>query len=384
MSSEQALEPTIARLQAIDGYDFEDFVADFFEADGWEAIVTQDSQDGGIDVIVEKYSPFEERAVIQAKRQAPDNKVGRPDVQQYSALIREDHHRDMAVIVTTSAFTRGAYDYGREYNVKLMDGAAIAGFLIAKDRSDLLDDYAPHIDELEETPEEIFPVQETSREEYYEEKPLEFAADVFTHNSLFNALDVIHQNRVGRALVESLDNLRLAIEENEEHPPIGVLRSTPRLLDQNWFDVDITEELSGLINDNADLSSPPPERASVLCIRQDGSVTVSTLLPPADSVTRQHLAYMEDCVDFITANYEYDLTQVSGLIVGKDINCRQTPHSKLSRLRSAGFEVRSYGALLERSISSNRQLLHAVRPYFEASEDREIVEKLERLNRIQR
>ena len=382
MSSEQTLEPTIARLQAIDGYDFEDFVADFFEADGWDSRVTQDSQDGGIDVIVEKSDPFQQRAVVQAKRQAPDNKVGRPDVQQYSALIREDNHRDMAVIVTTSAFTRGAYEYGRKYNVKLMDGAAIAGFLIAKDRSDLLNDYAPHVDELEETPREIFPVQETPREEYYEEKPLEFATDVFTRKSLLDALDVIHRDRVGRALVESLDNLRVAIEENEEEPPIDTLRSTPRLLDQNWFEVDITEEISGLINENADLSSSPPERACVICIRQDGSVTVSVLLPPIDPVSRQHLAYMEDCADFI--NCEYDVSQVSGLIIGRDINCRQDDHSKLSRLRSAGFKVNTYEGILERSVSSNQELLHAVRPYFKASEDREMIEKVKRLNRSQR
>lgn len=382
MSSEQSLEPTIARLQAIDGYDFENFVADLFEEDGWETRVTQDSQDGGIDVIAEQSAPFQQRAVIQAKRHSSDNKVGRPDVQQYGSLLREDYHRDMAVIVTTSAFTRGAYEYGRDYNVKLMDGAAVAGLMIAKDRANLLDEYAPHIDELDDTPEDIFPVQQTPREQYYEEKPLEFATDAFAEHSLLNAVEVIHKNRAGRALVESLNKLKVSIEEQREDTPTELIRSTPSLLDQNWFEVDISEEISNKINSHGDLSSPPPEVVDVICIRNEESVTVCSILPPSEPINRQKLAYIEDCVDFVTANYDYNRDQVMGLIIGDQIECRQGPRSKISRLKRNGFDVVTYQGILKRSVETNRELLQAVHPYFAASGDGEMVEKLEELTSL--
>lgn len=384
MSSEQNLEPTIARLQAIDGYDFEDFVADFFSEDGWDATVTQDSQDGGIDVIAEQMSPFHQRAVIQAKSNSPDNKVGRPEIQQYSALLREDNQNDMAVVVTTSAFTRGAYDYGREHNVKLIDGAAIAGFIIARERHDLLDEYAPHVDELEFTPEDIFPVQEGPRSRYYEERPMEFATKAFEHHSMLDALEMIQENRIGRVLVESLGQLKEAIDENEDDAPIETLLSSPRILNQHWFDVETSDEISDAINSMADLSGNPPNDGGVVCYKDNSSVTVCLILPPAHAIERRDLAYIEDCVDFIAGAQDFDGNDMSGLVVGGDVDCRRGSHSKYGRLTSRNFDVETYSNLLERSVNSNRELLQAIRPYLQASEDEEMLAKLDSLQRVVR
>jgi len=381
MSSEQDLEPTIARLQAINEYEFEDFVAEFFEVDGWETTVTQDSQDGGIDVIVEQSSAFHRRAVVQAKRHSPGNKVGRPDVQQYASLLREDHENDMAVIMTTSAFTRGAYEYGRTYNVKLIDGAAIAGFITARDQHDLVDEYAPRADEIDPVS-EVFPVQQGPRDEYYEERPMEFATQAFNQHSLLDAFNVIHEDRVGRVLVKSLGQLKEAIDEDEEEVPFEVLRSSPRILKPHWFDVEVSDELSTQINTHANLSLSPPKDAAVVCYNYRDSVTVCVLLPPANPVERQHLAYAEDCVDFICQTYDYNIGSISGMVIGGGFDCLTGSQSKLGRLTRGRFEVKTYSEILRRSVDSNRELLLAVRPYFEVSEDGEMIRKLDRLDSV--
>jgi len=55
MSSAQPGDEIITRLQGIDRYEFEDFIAEIFELDNWETSVTQDSDDDGIDVVAEKH-----------------------------------------------------------------------------------------------------------------------------------------------------------------------------------------------------------------------------------------------------------------------------------------------------------------------------------------
>lgn len=380
MSSEQGLESTIARLQAIEGFDFEEFVAEFFEEDGWDTEVTQQTDDDGIDVIAERTSVIEERAVIQAKRHAPDNKVEFGDVQRYSALKYDEHQNDMAVVVTTSSFTKKAYNWAREKNVKLMDGAAIAGYLIANDRTDLIDDYATR--DVDHSGQDIFQADESSRENYYRDRPMKFAANIFEEQKLLDALETIDTTEVGTALINSLDDLRSAINNSPESPPTGMFLDSPRLLDGNWYDVDISGEISDDINNSATMTSPsgPPRGVEVVCFGLNDELKICNFLPVNQPIERRHLSYAEDCFDFILNNYDYHPTEVGGFIIGDDIECVQAPGTKFHRLREYSFTMKSYEDLLTKSVRTNRELLRAVEPYFRSSQNREMLEKLNELN----
>jgi hypothetical protein len=135
-----ALERT--QLQTIDPYEFEHFVAELWEEQGWETDVSQGSNDMGVDVVAEKSDGLmDQKAVIQAKRYGEGNKVGRPKIQQYHALKQQDTEADAAVVVTTSEFTRGAEEWAGEHNVKLVDGGDLVDIVDDTGRYDLLNEY---------------------------------------------------------------------------------------------------------------------------------------------------------------------------------------------------------------------------------------------------
>lgn len=108
-----------------DPYEFEHFVADVWEAQGWTTDVRQASGDAGIDIVARRSAPVDETHVIQAKRYTGDNKVGGPEIQQYAALRQQVPDADAVVVVTSTGFTRAARDRARELNVKLVDGPAL-------------------------------------------------------------------------------------------------------------------------------------------------------------------------------------------------------------------------------------------------------------------
>ncbi|WP_181693277.1 restriction endonuclease [Natronomonas sp. LN261] len=131
------------RLQNIDPYDFEYFVSDLWESQGWETEVSQASNDMGVDIIGEKSDGLvDQKVAIQAKRYTDGNSIGRPDIQQYLSLRQQDSKTDAVVVVTTSSFASTAEEYASNHNVNLVDGDDLVE-LIQEGREHLLDEYAP-------------------------------------------------------------------------------------------------------------------------------------------------------------------------------------------------------------------------------------------------
>lgn len=110
------------RLQRMDNYDFEHFVADLWEIQGWDTEVEQQSGDAEVDVRATRATPYPQKQLIQAKRYQSSTTVGGPDIQQYASLRSQEEGVDAVVIVTTSSFTRSAKERARDLNVKLVDG----------------------------------------------------------------------------------------------------------------------------------------------------------------------------------------------------------------------------------------------------------------------
>lgn len=122
MSSQLSRAQLKRQMQNMGDYEFEHFVADLWEAQGWQTEVEQQSSDAGVDVRAIKHSPYPQKQLIQAKRYSESTKVGGPDIQQYASLKQQEEGVDAAVIVTTSSFTSSAERRARDLNVKLVDG----------------------------------------------------------------------------------------------------------------------------------------------------------------------------------------------------------------------------------------------------------------------
>lgn len=129
------------RLQGMDDYEFEHFIADLWARMGWETEVSQASNDAGIDVIAEKKSPYPQKKLIQAKRYSDSTTVGGPDIQQYASLRHQDPDTDSVVVVTTSRFTNSGQDRAKDLNVKTVDGDDLVGMIEELDAADLVQEY---------------------------------------------------------------------------------------------------------------------------------------------------------------------------------------------------------------------------------------------------
>lgn len=130
-------------LRGIDEYEFERFIAELWEKQGWDTTVTQGSNDRGVDIIAETDTPFPQKHLIQAKRYAQGNKIGSPDVQQYSSLRQQESNADAVIVITTSSFTSQAVESGDILNVKLIDGDGLYTLIQEHNAEDVVGEYLP-------------------------------------------------------------------------------------------------------------------------------------------------------------------------------------------------------------------------------------------------
>ena len=122
----------LSRLQNMNGHRFEELVADIWEQRGWEANVTDSSGDDGIDIIVEKNSPFNpnQKHIIQAKCYS-DTSVGGPDLRDFGGSM-DLADADAGVFVTTSSFSSQAEDTADRLtaNLNLVNGEQLCDIIL--------------------------------------------------------------------------------------------------------------------------------------------------------------------------------------------------------------------------------------------------------------
>ncbi|MGH8477655.1 MAG: restriction endonuclease [Methylococcales bacterium] len=107
-----------AQLLALDPLTFERHVMGIFTECGMMAWVTRGSHDAGIDGIAKNGKQL---ILVQCKRYAPRNTVGRPDIQQFKGVL-EENEADLGVFVTTSTFTGQAVESaGKSSKLLLID-----------------------------------------------------------------------------------------------------------------------------------------------------------------------------------------------------------------------------------------------------------------------
>lgn len=123
------------RLQGKEPGFFEQAVVDLLLAMGYGGTtgagnVTQLSNDGGIDGVIDQDILGLNRVYIQAKRYASGNTVGRPDLQAFVGAL--SGKADSGVFITTSAFSTGAREYANNVPTRiiLIDGKRLTSLMI--------------------------------------------------------------------------------------------------------------------------------------------------------------------------------------------------------------------------------------------------------------
>lgn len=95
-----------AHLLSMDPFQFERHIMSFFDAAGLEAWATRKSNDFGVDGFAVHPDGL---IIVQCKRNASGNKIGRPMIQQFKGVIEEQNaHR--GYVVTSATFTDEAIE----------------------------------------------------------------------------------------------------------------------------------------------------------------------------------------------------------------------------------------------------------------------------------
>ncbi|WP_417512354.1 restriction endonuclease [Microbacterium sp.] len=108
--------------------DFEDFTADLLRALGYQARVTQYSQDGGVDVIAHRDALGVEPPQIKVQCKHRAGSTGAPEVQQ---LVGTQGPGEMSLFVTLGTYTRDALAIERQRpGLRLLTGEDVVTFVL--------------------------------------------------------------------------------------------------------------------------------------------------------------------------------------------------------------------------------------------------------------
>ena len=125
----------LQRLQSKEPSFFENAVLKLLVAMGYggadgKATVTQQSNDGGIDGIIDRDALGLDRVYIQAKRYASTTPVQRPEVQAFVGAL--SGKATTGVFLTTGRFSQGAQEYAQTAHTRviLIDGRRLTELMI--------------------------------------------------------------------------------------------------------------------------------------------------------------------------------------------------------------------------------------------------------------
>lgn len=116
---------------------FEQVILDLLTAMGYgggdaaRGLTTKATGDGGVDGIIHEDALGLDAVYIQAKRYAPENRIGRPDIQRFIGSLTGEG-ATKGVFVTTSDFSREASEYLQrvQHRVVLINGQRLARLML--------------------------------------------------------------------------------------------------------------------------------------------------------------------------------------------------------------------------------------------------------------
>src|SRR5699024_6047483 len=91
--------------------------------------VTPQSNDGGIDGIINQDPLGTSTVYLQVKRYAEKNVIGRPAIQAFYGALASVN-ADRGVFITTSSFSTGAMEFARNQGIVLIDGNQLTKLML--------------------------------------------------------------------------------------------------------------------------------------------------------------------------------------------------------------------------------------------------------------
>lgn len=127
-------EQLLTKLRSTDPYQFEHMMVTLLSNMGYkgtdgQSLVTQKSNDGGIDGIINQDPLGLQTIYVQVKRYAENNIIGSPELDSFSGALRRKR-ADRGVFITTSSFTSGARQAAKQLNIALVDGEMLTNLMI--------------------------------------------------------------------------------------------------------------------------------------------------------------------------------------------------------------------------------------------------------------
>lgn len=124
----------LAKLTEMNPYAFESLMVELLNEMGYkgpngQSIVTQKSNDNGIDGVIYQDALGLQKVYLQVKRYAPNNPVGRPEITSFSGAVKLKH-TDRGVFITTSSFTTGAEEAAQNLNITTIDGEMLTNLMV--------------------------------------------------------------------------------------------------------------------------------------------------------------------------------------------------------------------------------------------------------------
>ena len=128
--NEKTQDELLNHLVKMNPYKFENLMVQLlsvmgYKGDEGQALVTQKSNDHGIDGIINQDPLGLQKVYLQVKRYAPDNSVQMPEITAFSGSIA-----DRGVFITTSTFTQGAINAAKDLNITLVNGEMLTNLMI--------------------------------------------------------------------------------------------------------------------------------------------------------------------------------------------------------------------------------------------------------------
>ncbi len=118
------LDSGILEVDEMTGKEFEIFLNVHFINLGYSVTLTQNSQDYGADLILDKNGS---KTVVQAKRSK--NPVGIKAVQEVAGAVRH-YNGNKGRVITNNRFTENAYNLAKSNDVELWDRKKVIEFIL--------------------------------------------------------------------------------------------------------------------------------------------------------------------------------------------------------------------------------------------------------------
>lgn len=132
-NNEVAIE-LLSKLRETDPIFFEELIVKLLDTMGYSgkngnAKVTTQSNDGGIDGIINQDPLGTSTVYLQVKRYAEQNVVSRPAIQSFYGALASVN-ADRGVFITTSSFSKGALEFAKNQGIVLIDGIQLTELML--------------------------------------------------------------------------------------------------------------------------------------------------------------------------------------------------------------------------------------------------------------